>query len=100
MPALFAKLIDDEPGYCHRVRLDCGADHGCAVPMHEHVIEGMLNHHGIRCQLRNRLRVTLGARDKSRIAPHQLREAAGPVDGVMTGRESAKFKLSPQHGVR
>jgi hypothetical protein len=30
--------------------------------MHEHVIEGMLNHHGIRCQLRDRLRLMLGAR--------------------------------------
>jgi len=60
----------------------------------------MLNHHGIMCQLRDRLRVMLGARDKSRIASHQLREAAGQVDGIMTDRESAKIKLSAQRGVQ
>ena len=101
MPALFAKLIGDEPGYCGRIRLVCGADPSCSsLDSREHNIEGMLNHHGIRCQLRNRLRVTLGARDKSRIASHQLREAAGQVDGIMTDRESAKIKLSPQRGVQ
>ena len=63
MPALFAKLIGDEPGYCGRIRLVCGADPGCSsCDLREQVIEGMLNHHGIRCQLRDRLRLMLGAR--------------------------------------